>query len=337
LSRRNNNIRFEYAGISYRSGGEIFYRYRLSGLDTGWSITKENFLAYPALLPGNYRLELQAINKFGIKSEIISIPFSIERFWWEKVRVQIAAVILFLFIVGLFMNRRIRQVRLRENEKNLLREQVSTLEQMALKAQMNPHFIFNSLNSIQHYVLDKDIIGANKYIAGFSRLIRLTLDNSSKPEISIDEEIQYLSQYLELEKMRTGNKFRYSIDVPETILRNDYSISPMVLQPFVENSIRHGLRYRNDSNGHIKIEIISYEKGLKFIIEDNGVGRLVAGSFKSKNPIEYQSRGISLTEERINLMNRNRKEKIEMTIADVRDNGTITGTRVVIIYPNANK
>ena len=337
LSRRNNNIRFEYAGISYRSGGEIFYRYRLSGLDNGWRMTKVNFLAYPTLLPGGYRLELQAINKFGIKSEIISIPFSIEKFWWEKIWVRVLAIILFLIVVGFVMNRRIKQVRLREKEKNLLREQVSTLEQMALKAQMNPHFIFNSLNSIQHYVLDKDIVGANKYIAGFSRLIRLTLDNSSKPEISIDEEIKYLSQYLELEKMRTGNKFNYSINVAEKILHNDHSISPMVLQPFVENSIRHGMRYRNDSNGHIKVEITQYEKGLKFLIEDNGVGRSVAESFKSKSPIEYQSKGISLTEERIKLMNRNRKEKIEMTISDVKDNGTITGTRVVIIYPNANK
>jgi ligand-binding sensor domain-containing protein len=337
LARRNNNVRFEYAGISYRSGGEIFYRYRLLGLDTGWHITKDNFLNYPTLLPRGYTMELQAVNKFGTKSEIARIPFSIEKFWWETTWVQISGIVLFLSLVGFFMNRRIKQVRLREKEKNLLREQVSSLEQMALRAQMNPHFIFNSLNSIQHYVLDKDIIGANKYIAGFSRLIRLTLDNSSKPEISIEEEIKYLSQYLELEKMRTGNKFNYSINVPENIVHNDHSIPPMILQPFVENSIRHGILYRNDSNGHIKIEAIQHEKGLSFIIEDNGVGRLTAGLFKSKNPIEYQSKGISLTEQRINLMNRNRKEKIEMAMTDVEFEGTVTGTRVIIIYPTTNK
>jgi LytS/YehU family sensor histidine kinase len=100
----------------------------------------------------------------------------------------------------------------------------------------------------------------------------------------------------------------------------------MILQPFVENSIRHGIRYRNDSNGHIKIEVIQYEKGLKFIIEDNGVGRIIAGTFKSKSPIEYQSKGISLTEQRINLMNMNRKEKIEIAMTDVEYEGTVTGT-----------
>jgi hypothetical protein len=337
LARRNNNVRFEYAGISYRSGGEIFYRYRLLGLDTGWRITKDNFLNYPTLLPRDYTMELLAVNKFGTESEIVRIPFSIEKFWWEKTWVHILGIVLLLSIVGFFMNRRIKQVRLREKEKNLLREKISLQEQMALKAQMNPHFIFNSLNSIQHYVLDKDIVGANKYIAGFSKLIRLTLDNSSKQEISIEEEIKYLSQYLEIEKMRTGNKFNYSIHVPEEIFYGGQSISPMILQPFVENSIRHGIRYRNDSNGHIKIEVDQYEKGLKFIIEDNGVGRIIAGTFKSKSPIEYQSKGISLTEQRINLMNTNRKEKIEIEITDVEYEGTVTGTRVIIIYPTTNK
>ena len=336
LARRDNNIRFEYAGISYRSGGEIIYRYRLTGLDTGWQFTTSNFLNYPTLLPKSYVMDIQAINKFGIASEIISIPFTIKKYWWEKTGVQIVGLLLVLSAIALFMNRRIKQVRLREKEKNLLREQVSSLEQMALKAQMNPHFIFNSLNSIQHYVLDKDVVGANKYISGFSKLIRLTLDNSSKSEIPIEEEIEYLSQYLELEKMRTDNKFSYSINVSDKIVHEGYTVSPMVLQPFVENCIRHGIRYRNDSKGHIRIDIFLCKNGLEFIIEDNGVGREVAESYKSRNPIEYQSKGISLTKQRISLMNVYRKEKIEMLVSDVKENGTITGTKVVINYPINN-
>ena len=117
LGRRQNNIRFEYAGISYRSGGEIIYRYRLFGLDTGWHMTKENFLSYPTLSPADYKMELQAINKFGIKSEIISIPFSIEKSWWEKTGTQILVVIFFLFITGLLMNWRIKQVKIRARKK----------------------------------------------------------------------------------------------------------------------------------------------------------------------------------------------------------------------------
>ena len=146
-----------------------------------------------------------------------------------------------------------------------------------------------------------------------------------------------MSQYLEMEKMRTDNKFNYSIHVPEEIFKSSHSISPMILQPFIENSIRHGIRYRHDSNGHIKIQVVQYEKGLKYIIEDNGVGRIIAGAFKSKNPIEYQSKGISLTEQRINSMNINRKEKIEIAMTDIEYEGTVTGTRVIIIYPTTNK
>ncbi len=334
LPRKQNNIRFEYAGISYRSGGDITYRYRLTGLDTSWKMTAENFLNYPILSPGNYAMEVQAVNKFGMESEIIRIPFLIKQFWWEKIWVQFAGIIIFLLLIGVITNRRIKQVRLREKEKNLLREQVSSLEQMALKAQMNPHFIFNSLNSIQHYVLDKDILGANKYIAGFSRLIRQTLDNSSKSVISIEEEINYLSQYLELERMRQSEKFSYSINVPSAVLHNGYTVSPMLLQPFVENSIRHGIRYHDDSAGHIKIDITEYAKGLRFCIEDNGVGRAAAAAHKGRNPIEYQSKGIALTEQRINLINRTKKEKIQVTITDIEQNGAVAGTRVVMDYPD---
>jgi len=334
LKRRDNNIRFEFSGISYRSGGEITYRYSLDGLDTGWHTTKENFLNYPTLLPGNYTMKLQAINKFGIESEVISIPFLIKKFWWEKLWIRVLGGILLLGMAGIFMNHRIRHVRQREKEKTSLREQISMLEQMALKAQMNPHFIFNSLNSIQHYVVDKDVIGANKYIAGFSKLIRLTLDNSAKQVVTISEEIDYLSQYLELESMRTSGKFTYSVKVDPEVLKNGYTISPMLLQPFIENSIRHGIPYRNDSDGHISISIEEYDKGLRFILEDNGVGRTMSKTYKSNNAIEYQSKGIALTEQRIHLINKDKKEKISLAITDIIKDDIVEGTRVIMNYPN---
>ncbi len=124
---------------------------------------------------------------------------------------------------------------------------------MALKAQMNPHFIFNSLNSVQQYVIDKDLLGANKFITEFSRLIRLTLDISSKTRINIYEEISYLATYLELEKTKFEDKFSYTVVAAPDIDPFDWFIPPMILQPYVENSIRHGVRYRNDKEGHIRV------------------------------------------------------------------------------------
>jgi hypothetical protein len=338
ISRDDNSIRFAFAGISFRSGGEMSYQYKLTGLDTSWHATKENFLNYPTLSPGNYTMEIQAINKFGIKSEILRIPFTINKYWWEKIWVSMLSILLAAGILYFMISWRIRKIRKREKEKNQLLEQAVMMEHMALKAQMNPHFIFNSLNSIQQYVVDKDVVGANRYLSGFSRLIRLTLDNSSKATISIEEEVKYLSQYLELEKMRTDDKFSYSINIQDNIRENNYNISPMLLQPFVENSIRHGIRYRKDFNGHIDIKIRQYEHGLRFTIEDNGVGREQAAFYKSKTPIEYQSKGIVLTEQRIGLINRNKNEKVKISISDIKnEQGVTEGTRVTLDYPHSNQ
>jgi len=331
LKRRQNNIRFEYAGISYRSGGEMLYRYRLSGLDTGWRMTKENFLSYPTLLPGHYIMDLQAINKFGIESEIISIPFSIEKFWWEKTWVQILVITVILFIVSIFMNRRIKQVRLREKEKNLLREKISLQEQMALKAQMNPHFIFNSLNSIQHYVLDKDIVGANKYIAGFSRLIRLTLDNSSKPEISIEEEMTYLSQYLEMEKIRFDG-FNYAIDVDKDLSTDEIRIVPMLIQPIVENAIWHGLQ---NQTGEKNLTIRFYKKDEQLVceIEDNGIGVIESKKRKLGMRPAHRSLGIVNIHDRLTVLNEKYKMNSSLNIIDKSGlQGNKTGTLVTLRF-----
>jgi len=199
---------------------------------------------------------------------------------------------------------------------------------------MNPHFIFNSLNSIQQYVMDSDVAGANKFISGFSRLIRQTLDFSSKPEISLEEELDYLANYLELEKTRLENTFSWSVSIEEGVDPAGYYIPPMILQPFVENSVRHGLRFRRDKNGKIIITVKRENDSLVCILEDNGVGRKAAGEYKSISPINYQSKGMSLTADRIALFNKEREQKIYMHIEDLEDNfHNSLGTRVTIIFP----
>ncbi len=153
-----------------------------------------------------------------------------------------------IFMISLFF---IKRNNIREQEKATIVKKISELEQLALKSQMNPHFIFNSLNSIQQYVMDKDVAGANKFISGFSRLIRQTLDFSSKQKIGMQEELDYLSNYLELEKTRL--EIHLIIQLKDPLISNaGYTIPPMILQPFVENSVRHGVRYRKDNKGYIK-------------------------------------------------------------------------------------
>lgn len=332
LPNSDNNIRFEFAGISYRSVGGIHYEYRLVGLDNGWRQTRDNYLNYPTLPGGRYELQMVAVNKFGVRSPLLRVPFSIEKELWQKLWFQLLAAVLLIGIIWLVLHWRIRSIRRQEAEKSGLQKRIVALEQLALKAQMNPHFIFNSLNSIQQYVLDKDIEGANKFISGFSRLIRQTLDISAKQEISLADEVSYLSTYLELERVRLENKFSYEVAVDPAARQDELFIPPMILQPFVENCIRHGIRLRNDSQGKITVTFKLAGAYLETAIEDNGVGRRVAAMHKGRNVIEYQSKGISLTTDRIELINKSAPRAIYIDIHDLEEQGA-TGTRVVIHFP----
>lgn len=334
LAHKDNNIQFDFVGISYKSGGDIIYNYKLSGLDTSWKTTRETFLSYPSLPSGEYQLQLFAVNKFGVKSDQAQIRFVVEKLLWQKLWFQALVLLFAISLAWLIAYLRIRKLKMNAEQKMILTKKVAELEQMALKSQMNPHFIFNSLNSIQQYVIDKDILGANEFITQFSRLIRLTLDISSKLSISLDEELIYISTYLELEKKRFENKFMYQIVVGVNVDTLDFFIPPMILQPYIENAIRHGMRYRNDNDGRILISISKNEEYLICSIEDNGIGRKRAMQLKSSVPIEYQSKGMTLTAKRIEIFNTMHPESILVDINDLEnDRQEPSGTRITIYFP----
>ncbi len=334
IPHEKNNLRFSYAGISFKSNGDVRYRYRLLGLDSAWKETRETFLSYPILPSGEYELQLQAINKFDVHSQLLTAGFTIEKLLYEKIWFLVSIGLLFLSVTVGTVLLIIRSIRKREREKTDFIKRISDLEQLSRKAQMNPHFIFNSLNSIQQYVMDADVAGANRFIAGFSRLIRQTLDFSSKPEISLEEELDYLTNYLEIEKTRLENAFSYSVAIDKGVDPADHYIPPMILQPFVENSVRHGLRFRKDKAGVVFIMVKQEGDHLVCILEDNGVGRKAAMHYKSISPINYQSKGLSLTADRIAMFNKEHEQKITMLIEDLEDElGNPLGTRVTIHFP----
>ena len=334
IAHAKNNVQFNYVGISYKSAGDIRYRYRLLGVDSNWKETRETFLSYPTLPSGDYELQVQAINKFDVPSKIITSQFTIEKLIWEKTWFLTLIAMIFLAAMASLVYSIISRIRRREEEKTSVNKRIGELEQLARKAQMNPHFIFNSLNSIQQYVMDADIVGANKFISGFSRLIRKTLDFSSKAEVSLAEELDYLTNYLELEKTRLENAFSWSVFIDPDLHVSEYFIPPMILQPFVENSVRHGLRYRKDKEGKVTVTVKKEPGFLICVLEDNGVGRKAALKYKSANPIEYQSKGMSLTAERITMLNKNNPHKITMQIDDLEDDQQNSlGTRVTLQFP----
>ena len=334
LPHRDNSIRVDFVAISFRSVGDIEYRYRLLGLSDAWHITRETFVSYPTLPSGGYTLELTAVNKFGVHSLPIRVHFMVEKSLPEKGWFITLLAVLAGALLWLLVSMRIRYIKKINQEKLNTNARIAELEQMALKAQMNPHFIFNSLNSIQQYVIDRDFKGVNKFITDFSRLIRLTLDISSKARISVEEEVKYLSTYLELEKSRFENKFTYQVELGEGVDPLGYQIPPMILQPYVENSIRHGVRNRDDNDGKITIRFVKQAPCLVCTVEDNGVGRSAAEKFKGQVLIEYQSRGMALTASRVEMFNRSNAAAIGIHIEDVQTNeGLAAGTKVIIRFP----
>jgi LytS/YehU family sensor histidine kinase len=199
---------------------------------------------------------------------------------------------------------------------------------------MNPHFIFNCLNSIQQYIFDQEVLAANKYLTGFARLIRSTLHNSSKAFITLADEVEYLSTYLSLEKGRFKDKMDYVIDIDPAIDPDLFIIPPMLIQPFVENAMRHGLRHKTTGKGYIHISFSLSGNQLLVTIEDNGIGRKKAAAYKTKEHIEYQSRGMSLTTDRIKMMNVKYNDSIQINVLDLEDaSGQPAGTRVVMDFP----
>jgi ligand-binding sensor domain-containing protein len=331
LPHRNNDIRFEFSGISFKSAGEIKYQYRLLGLQSEWRTTTDEQLNFPSLSSGKYTLQLRAINKYRVESRVKEVSFTIEKLLREKTWFRILILFLIIDTIWLFFRYRIGAVRKKAKEQAILNQRIAELEQKALRSQMNPHFIFNSLNSIQQYVAERDITGANNFISDFSRLIRMTLDLSTNTFINMSDEIEYVTTYLKVEKTRLENQFDYSINIDKDLNLHEIYVPPLLLQPYVENSIRHGIKYKKENNGMINICVQRKEADILVSIEDNGIGREAAQQYKSKYHIQYQSKGMSINKDRIDILNSHNDKKIEIFINDLYDkNNEAAGTRVDI-------
>jgi LytS/YehU family sensor histidine kinase len=198
---------------------------------------------------------------------------------------------------------------------------------------MNPHFIFNCLTAIQHFINQEDVYSANMYLSNFSRLIRKTLDLSGEQYITLDKEVAYLQNYIELEKMRFQDKFTFTLRVADDLDIFGAIVPPMLLQPIIENAIRHGLRNRDGNEGVLTILFAKDQNTLVCTIDDNGIGIKKASEMKTNTHVEYQSKGMKLTESRINAINMLSDKKILINSKDKYDNaGKASGTLVTVVF-----
>jgi sensor histidine kinase YesM len=220
---------------------------------------------------------------------------------------------------------KIRQKELQEHRNRI---EMQELEGKALRAQMNPHFIFNSLNSVQDFMLDNDGDSARIYLGRFGELMRQTLENSAHARITLEEEIRYLKTYLDLEKMRTGIPFNYDIDISHDLDPKRLHLPAMLLQPYVENAVKHGMKTQKNGEGLITIHIRPEASALVCIVTDNGPG-YADKKDTDADRVGHVSMGTGITRSRIELLNRDQNAGIRLKVAK-RDGG---GTEVIIVFP----
>ena len=217
-----------------------------------------------------------------------------------------------------------------DNKHVELQKQSAELEMQALRAQMNPHFIFNSLSSINHFILKNESKTASNYLTRFSRLIRMVLINSQKSLITLQDELEMLRIYLDMERLRVKNSFDYVISFINEIDADAVFVPPLILQPFCENALWHGLMHK-EGNGNLNIDLSMENNILQCVITDDGIGRAKAAELKSKSSEKEKSLGLQITTQRLALLNQNKNVQTFYTIDDILDeNKNIAGTKVIL-------
>ncbi len=328
-----NDIKINFNGTTFKNAKEVLYEYKMSPINTEWVSSNTNVISFPALPFGEYDFLVRTKSINSDWSEVSKISFSVKKAYWETWWFY-GVIALISFLAGAkFLQFVIGQIK----KRNEIQQNLKASQLTALRAQMNPHFIFNALNSIQDFIIQEDKRSANRYLSKFSKLMRNVLDASDKDKITLKKEIEYLELYLSLEALRIDDDFEYKFDLDPSINVNNILIPSMLLQPYVENALKHGLMHRN---GKKKLTIRfskncpmdEWGKDHLFCeIEDNGIGREASMKINEQNGRVYQSKAMSLTQDRIDLLNSADTSKLGLKIDDLKnEDGSAAGTKVNI-------
>ncbi len=326
LNYDQNLLQIEYIGLSYRSMGDITYRYQMEGVDSTWTYTKNTSIQFTTLPPGDYRFVVSAKNEDGVWSAMpAAISFTILPPFWKTWWFYLLIALFFIALVWVFFALRYRALKVRSQ----LIKQASDSEQKALSAQLTPHFIFNSLNSIQQLIAANQKREAVQHVAGFAKLMRKILRNSREKSITIEEEVETLRYYLELESLRFEGKFEYEVVIDEKIDVDDVTIPPMLIQPYVENAIWHGIMNKDERKGKVTITFALEKDMLICEVMDDGIGRKRAAELRSDYKEHKKSYGMEITMERLKLLNAQQKQTLLLDVVDLEDEkGNALGTLV---------
>jgi hypothetical protein len=311
---------------SYASKGDIIYFYRIRGVDSNFTGTRDQNISIDFEDPGEYTLDFFGKDANGSISNQVTlrvevVPYVYQTTWF-KFMMSLLGVVIFFVSYRWFLLR----IRKREQQKNELTQKIRNLELIAWKSTINPHFLFNSLNTMQSFFSGNDFVKANRFLSQFSTILRKTIDQSSKLMIQIEQEINYLQNYLELEKIKRYDEFSFEILLQDQEIKS-YFIPTLVLQPIIENSLKHGIR--DNENGHIQIEFAKLNSTIMCTIYDNG-----RGLPSTADEIANTSKGIKLVRDKIAIIEKMIHQEIPMTMSNrIGENREILGCQTVFSFP----
>jgi ligand-binding sensor domain-containing protein len=324
LKHNQNFLSISFAVNNFSNQHKNSFAYQLTGIDKGWVYNgTKNIVNYTSLPPGEYTFQLKSANSDGVWCDKpVTLKFTISPPWWQTWWFRTPAFLSIAGLIMLLIRRRIKTIKHRAE----LKHKIAEVEMMALRLQMNPHFIFNSLNSINSFIVENKTHLASDYLTKFSRLMRLILDNSKNESITLEKEIETLKLYLLMESIRFDKKFDYTFHIDPAIEEQMIKVPPMIIQPYVENAVWHGL-LQKEEKGKVEIRITKVNNAMQIVIQDNGIGRRKASQLKSKNSTTNKSYGMQITAQRIEQLNR--KNKVE-TIDLKNEQENAAGTKVVL-------
>jgi ligand-binding sensor domain-containing protein len=334
LQRDQRDISFQFVLPNPLDKSKVKYQYKLAGFDNDWIQTDQRRVRYSKLSGGDYTFmvtgkEGDASDWLPMTQLKIHIDQRISELWWFWTILGLIALTFAIMLYRYMILRARKQERIKSDFENKLSE----IQMQALRAQMNPHFLFNSLNSIKYYAISKSKDETASYLSKFALLVRTILNNSKSHTISLKDELEALQLYIEIEHLRLEGKFDYVVDIDKSIHVRQAQIPPMILQPYVENAIWHGLMHK-DSKGLLLVQVKDLGNQIQCIIEDNGVGRERAAEIGKSRIGKEKSVGMQITGNRIEIINRIYGIDTQVHVIDLKDGeNNPTGTRVVINIP----
>ncbi|WP_449398351.1 sensor histidine kinase [Chryseobacterium wanjuense] len=324
----DNDVIFNLSFPDYTSQGKISYRYKIEGLNNNWYTSNSSKIIFNSLPPGKYTFKVFGVGYNGKQSYIsTNLNFEIKPKFWQTWWFTAFLILLSGIVIFLILNLYFQKKRNKKLKELVYEKKIAELELQAIKAQINPHFIYNCLNSIQFLLYKKDYEETENYLDVFSQMIRKTLHYSEKTFMSIKDEAEYLSLYLNMEKLRLKDQFDYAVNISENV-NNEWTIPSLLIQPFVENAIKHGIPNLKDRKGMIQVSFDCIDSVLGITIEDNGWGIKDVDKLSGKT----NSFGVKLSQKRIDTFKQLFNVDISLEIKSLSDTKT-QGTQIKIYIP----